>query len=444
MPPTTTIRPLAALTPPNSTRAWSSAPHPTLPLLATACSDRSVRVYSLASFTLHSTVAGGHKRSVRACAWKPGAEAAGGESVLATGSFDASAGIWRREVRRRDGEDIWGLRHGAGGEEDGNGDEDEDDDEWRYSVVLDGHDSEIKSIAWSAGATLLATCSRDKSVWIWEELPGEEDNFETVAVLQEHEGDVKCVVWHPEEELLASASYDDTVRLYREDVDDWTCVAILEGHDATVWCVDFEGIGGGSLGGGEEEGLTEEQRNLLAKRKEAGSRLVSCSDDLTIRIWRRTPRQGQQQKQGKDRMPSILKSSSVEEDWIEEARLPQKHDRAIYTVSWSRRTGRVVSTGSDGKIVVYEERWKDFSSHGNNGTALGGRADVMDVDDGAKLTQPSLTEWIVVAELEGAHDVYEVNHVCWSKRWDNGKQSDDEEIIISTSDDGEVKAWILD
>ena len=378
-------------------------------------------------------MSGGHKRSIRACAWKPGAELATGESVLATGSFDASAGIWRREVR------------GSGdGDEGLDADEDE---EWRFAVVLDGHESEIKSVAWSAGSTFLATSSRDKSVWIWEELPGEEDNFETVAVLQEHEGDVKCVVWHPEEELLASASYDDTVRLYREDLDDWTCVGILEGHEATVWCVDFEGLGEGKLGGVGDEGLMEEQNKLLERRKEAGPRLISCSDDLTIRIWRRVPKQGQEVKPGKDRMPNIIKSHSIEETWVEEARLPNCHDRAIYTVNWSKKTGRVVSTGSDGKIVVYEERWKGSRSPKTNGTTTADghlHGDNMEVDGTNGTIEPSLTEWYVAAQLEGAHDVYEVNHICWSKRWDSGKRNDDEEIIISTGDDGEVKAWSLD
>ena len=66
-----------------------------------------------------------------------------------------------------------GLAGGDGGGEKDEGDG--EDEEWRFAVVLDGHDSEIKSLGFAPTAPLLATCSRDKSVWIWEEL--EDDSW---------------------------------------------------------------------------------------------------------------------------------------------------------------------------------------------------------------------------------------------------------------------------
>jgi len=376
-------------------RVWQCAPHPSLPLVATASGDKSSQIISLLTYSILSTIDGGHKRSIRSVAWKPNTQ---GESVLATGSFDATAGIWRRY------EDDAGA---AGGGEYN----DEEDEEWRFAVVLDGHENEIKSVAWSAGGTFLATCSRDKSVWVWEEL--DDDNFETVAVLQEHTQDVKCVTWHPEEALLASASYDDTVRLYREDLDDWVCCTLLTGHQSTVWCVVFEPLSAPSY---------EAERN---------ARLASCSDDKTIRIWSRIGQSGVASGKSSGAPLSILRGAPVEEDWTCTAVLPSVHGRSIYSISWSPRTGRIVSCGGDGKVAVYEEDKEAAAAPtteeegGNDAAKAGGKA------------------WKVIAELDGAHGVYEINSVAWSKRYDKGKRGPDDEIIISAGDDGEVKVWAL-
>ena len=119
--PTHVIRCRATLTPPSNSRTWQTAPHPSSPIVATACSDRSVRVYSLTSFTLLHSITGGHKRSVRSVSWKPHVR---GQDVLATGSFDASAGIWRK----RHDQGLEREINGQGDEEEDEEDEDEEDE----------------------------------------------------------------------------------------------------------------------------------------------------------------------------------------------------------------------------------------------------------------------------------------------------------------------------
>lgn len=437
------ITPIATFDPASLSRAWLSAPHPSNPILASCSSDKTVRIYSLKTFTLLSTISGGHKRSIRTCAWKPGLR---GESVLATGSFDASVGIWRHDdepLHHTETDYTAGLSHGSSGVT-GDNDDESEGEEWRFALVLDGHDSEVKSVAWSAGGNLLATCARDKSVWIWEEVG--EDDYETVAVLQEHSGDVKCVAWHPEEELLASGAYDDDVRLWKETPDDWECVALLSGHGGTVWTVAWEGASAApELVRSPDQSDPQAAAATsawLARRHAAGPRLASCSADGTVRIWRRVPRE----PQAPETTPalSIIRTGSHLEDWTCEAVLPAVHAGAVYAVAWSPRTGLLASTGDDGQVAIYAEQWSDSGAGSNSPHSS---ADAAAADAASTWTpgaESAPTAWRVVAVQQAAHEEYELNHVAWAARADAARRSDAEDLLVTTGDDGGVRAWAVD
>lgn len=411
------VRPLEPLKPDLRERAWQTIPHPTLPLVATAHA-KSVTIFSLVTLSSHSTLTGGHARSVRCSAWKPGLSPH--KLCLVTGSFDSTAGLWRWDGDQ----DPLGELQDSGAVEvevtaDGIVDniESHNDKDWEFTLVLEGHDSEIKSCAFSPSGAFLATCSRDKSVWIWEDIGAseEDDEWETVAVLNEHEGDVKAVAWCPDvpgrntrrtysPEVLASASYDNTVRIWREDGDgEWVCVAVLEGHTETVWGIQWE-----------------------ANPKDGKfPRLLSYSADATVRIWKlQEEDQDETEDGGVARstlggIPNTMRRS-LREEWTCESVLPKSHDRDVYSASWSADTGYIASTGSDGRIIVYAET----------------------ISTGNELVETPV--WTVVADVPNAHGPYEVNHIIWSKRYDNGASAKgEEEILLTTGDDGLVRPWTV-
>lgn len=202
--------------------------------VASVSGDKSIRVWRRGAdttFTSEVELHDAHEKTVRRCAWHPREEA------FACASFDGSVSVWDK---------------GSGAD-------------WVASATLEGHENEVKGVSWNRDGSLLATCGRDKTVWVWavSRGAGDEREYDCLAVLRSHTQDVKCVFWHPREDTLFSASYDNTLRAWRAapDTDEWVCAAELDGaHTSTVW--------GGACA-------------------PAGDELVSCSDDSTVVFWAR-------------------------------------------------------------------------------------------------------------------------------------------------------------
>lgn len=150
------------------------------------------------------------------------------------------------------------------------------DQPWPELTCLEGHENEAKCVAWSNAVTtqsndsaeyLLATCGRDKAVWIWSlSLPLESDqdlDFEAdcMAVLQEHQQDVKSLAWHPSLPMLASCSADQSLRVWKEDSGEceWLCASLYKAvHENTIWDVKFD---------------------------YSGRLLATCSQDGLLKVW---------------------------------------------------------------------------------------------------------------------------------------------------------------
>ncbi|TQD88988.1 hypothetical protein C1H46_025495 [Malus baccata] len=360
-------------------RVWSLAWNPAtgvagIPLSFPSCSgDKTVRIWeqnlSTSSWDFLDET---HTRTVRSCAWSPSGK------LLATASFDATTAIWEN----------------VGGD-------------YECVASLEGHENEVKSVCWNPSGSMLTTCGRDKTVWVWEALPGNE--FDCVSVLQGHTQDVKMVQWHPTRNLIFSCSYDNTVKIWADDGDDddWACVQTLgeankyyalaslhleifiillssklfssskifyniligflvSGHSSTIWALSFNA---------------------------SGDKMVTCSDDLTLKIW------------GSD---DAKMSADGFAPWRHLCTLSGYHDRTIFSVHWSR-DNIIASGAADDAIRFFVEN---------------------DDQDGL-VDGPS---YKLLLRKENAHDM-DINSVQWSPGEDR--------VLASAADDGTIKIWEL-
>ena len=89
---------------------------------------------------------------------------------------------------------------------------------WSITGKYRGHSSDVIDIAWSPDDSMLASCSLDNLVIIWDCRSGA-----LITTLRGHTSFVKGVAWDPIGKFLATQSDDKTCIIWRTD--DWTQVA---------------------------------------------------------------------------------------------------------------------------------------------------------------------------------------------------------------------------
>lgn len=385
-------------------RVWSIAWRPGVePVQLASCgADCKIRIWGVKpgtavdsedAWTLLTEVDASdqHSRTLRSLVWNPDGR------IAAIASFDATVSLWRDS--KVEGQ---GLQFECVG-------------------VVKGHENEVKCSAFSPTGEYFATCSRDKSVWIYET---EQTNFEyeCVALLQSHTQDVKWVRWHPSQDILFSCSYDDTIKVWGPDGDDWSCKETMQGHESTVWCLCFDAT---------------------------GSSFASCSDDRTVKIWVPADQNMQaaeapaskfqgigaaafvsplfrgasgfanqggsaQHPNDNDTSPQREAPADASCQWTCVATLQGQHPRAVYACDWLQTE----STTSRAVIAT---------ACGDN------RVRVFEAED-----HVALNTWRFTAEVE-AHDG-DANAVAWCPRQPSAGAG----LLASAGDDCEVTLWRYD
>ena len=269
-------------------RVWSVSWHPSGRLLASCSSDKTIRVWRhsgdewASGWECCAVLDAAHTRTVRSVSWSPCGR------LLASAGFDGRVTVWAVKQHSATSRE----QQQRGGEEEEKGEEERSSEtggavsSGRVSAecvcALEGHESEVKSVSWSADGRLLASCSRDKSVWVWERDEAADGSlgFECVSVCSGHSADVKHVAFHPQLSLLLSASYDNSVRVWREEEEEaggeWEAAQTLDGHSSTVWMADW---------------LRPHQQKQQPAQPDTPPHsavcesVVSAGDDRTVRVW---------------------------------------------------------------------------------------------------------------------------------------------------------------
>lgn len=117
-----------------------------------------------------------------------------------------------------------------------------------------GHENTVFKAAFSPSSGCLATCSRDRTVRLWQVGGGE------CRKLTGHNDEVYALAFHPDGTRLATAAHDGTVWLW--DLARGKDVVRLQGHTSFVWSLAFS---------------------------PDGATLASGSGDTTVRLWDTVP-----------------------------------------------------------------------------------------------------------------------------------------------------------
>lgn len=121
-----------------------------------------------------------------------------------------------------------------------------------YERTMKGHTDVIQDIAFDANGRLLASCSADMSIRLWDF----QESYGCIKTLQGHDHNVSSVTFTPSSDHIISCSRDRTIKIW--EVATGYCIRTLTGHRDWV---------------------------RMLRIYSDGSLMASCSNDQSIFVW---------------------------------------------------------------------------------------------------------------------------------------------------------------
>lgn len=284
-----------------------------------------------------------------------------------------------------------------------------------------GHRDRVVADVWSPDGGLVATCSYDKTVQVWNAKNGA--NFSTY---RGHADLVWSVDWQPGGRWIASGGNDKTVQIW--DAQSTSTHLTYTGHSNFVYTVAWSPDGTRIASGGEDHTVrvwdATNGQTIMVYRNHTGPihlvswspdgrSIVSASDDMTAQVWDASSGQTYVTYTGHSaKVTSVDWSHNgqyiVSGSWDKTAqawdatngnqlRTYSGHTDHVWSAAWSPDDAKIASSGKDGTVQIWDATtagWM-FSYNGRG--------------DGATL---------------------------WQAQW-----SPDGQMIASADDDGTAQVW---
>ncbi|XP_042389082.1 protein CIA1-like [Zingiber officinale] len=281
---------------------------------------------------------------------------------------------------------------------------------WECSAVLeDTHTRTVRSCAWSPSGTLLATASFDGTTAIWENVGGD---FVCVTTLEGHDNEVKSVAWSASGSLLATCARDKTVWIWEmQPGNEFECVSVLQGHTQDVKMVQWHPFLEVLVSVSYDNSIKVWTEDGDDDDWQCAQTITEASSGHTSTVWALSfNSSGDKMATCGDDLTLKLwgTSSGISngiESWQHLSTLSGYHDRTIFSVHWSREGLIASGAGDDAIRIFYESR------------------DMVDQ-----------LSYKMLLKKEKAHEM-DVNCVQW-----NPKEA---MLLASASDDGTIKIWEL-